>query len=336
YVASWIVKRLLDAGVTVHGTVRDPSNADKTKHLWKLAEGAAGELKLFAADLTQAGSFSEAMQGCGIVYHTASPFEIRGVKDPEAQLIRPAVEGVKTVLASAGETESVRRIVLTSSCVAIYGDNRDSSTVPGGIFTEEHWNHSSTSAHQPYSYSKTLAEKAAWEVADTQNRYQLVVINPAFVLGPSLGGADGVSNRFMLQAGDGTFKSGVPDVTYGVVDVRDVAEAHLLAAYSESTDGRFIVCHECRSILSLTNDLRQRFGDRYPFPKKTLSKFMVWLVGPFVGLERSFVAANVGFPLRLDNTRSRETLGLAYRPIADTLGDHFQQMLDDGFVKKRA
>jgi len=62
---------------------------------------------------------------------------------------------------------------------------------------------------------------------------------------------------------------------------------------------------------------------------------MVWLVGPFVGLARDFVSANVGFPWKCDNTRSREQLGINYRPIEDTLCEHFQQMLDDGFVKKR-
>ena len=334
YIASWIVKRLLDEGLSVHGTVRDPSNTAKTKHLTRLADGAAGELKLFAADLTKA--FAEAMQGCGIVYHAASPFEVRDIKDPHAELIRPAVDGVKTVLDSAGQTESVRRIVLTSSCAAIYGDNRDLQSAPGGKFTEEIWNTSSSPAHQPYSYSKTLAEKAAWDIVSEQQRYDLVVINPAFVLGPSLlGNADGVSNRFMVQAGDGTFKSGAPDIAFGVVDVRDVAEAHLQAAYTDAANGRHILCKEDRSVLSMAIILRERFGDAYPFPKKTLPKFMVWLIGPFVGLERAFISANVGYPWKCDNTRSRIQLGIDYRPLEDTLCDHFQQMLDDGFVKKR-
>ena len=172
-------------------------------------------------------------------------------------------------------------------------------------------------------------------MAKAQEGYQLVVINPAFVLGPSLlGNADGVSNRCMVQAGDGTFKSGVPDLSFGVVDVRDVAEVHLLAEYSESANGRYILSHECRSVLSLCHDLRERFGGAHPFPKKTLPKVLVWLVGPFVGMARDFVSANVGYPLNLDNTRSREALGISYRPIADTLGDHFQPMLDGGFIKK--
>ena len=334
YVASWIVKRLLDEGVTVHGTVRDPSNPAKTKHLERLTEGTPGKLKLFAADLSKAGSFAEAMQSCGIVYHTASPFEVRDIKDPQAQLIGPAVDGVKTVLDSAGQTDSVSRVVLTSSCAAIYGDNRDLQSAPGGVFTEDIWNSSSSQTHQPYSYSKVLAEKAAWDIAKAQDRYDLIVINPAFVLGPSLlDDADGVSNRFIVQSADGTFKSGVPDLAFGVVDVRDVAEAHLRAAYTESANGRHILCNEGRSILSMTNDLRERFGDEYPFPKKTLSKFLVWLIGPFVGLERDFISANVGYPWKCDNSRSRKELGIAYRPIADTLCDHFQQMLDDGFVK---
>ena len=338
YIAAWIIKRLLDEGVTVHGTVRDPSNPAKTQHLEKLAASAPGDLKLFAADLTRAGSFDEAMQGCGVVYHTASPFVISNIKDPESELVGPAVDGVKTVLASVGATDSVRRVVLTSSCAAIYGDSRDALTVAGGVFDESTWNTSSSLTNQPYSYSKTLAEKAAWKIAKAQDRYDLVVTNPAFVLGPSLlGNADGVSNAFVVQAGDGTFKSGVPDAGFGVVDVRDVAEAHLKAAYTPSAEGRHILCHESRTILELTGLLRDRFGSKYPFPKKTLPKFLVWLVAPFVGLERSFVTANVGYPpCKFSNVKSREVLGIEYRPLEDTLGEHFQQMLDDGFVKTRS
>src|SRR5699024_725188 len=98
YVASWIVKYLLKEGYIVHGTVRDPANKAKVGHLEKLADASPGTLKLFAADLLANGSFDEAMMGCELVMHTASPFVFKGITDPAAQLVLPAVEGTRNVL----------------------------------------------------------------------------------------------------------------------------------------------------------------------------------------------------------------------------------------------
>jgi len=92
------------------------------------------------------------------------------------------------VLDAVNRTESVERVVLTSSCAAIYGDVADCAAAPGGVLTEEVWNTSSSLEHVPYSYSKTVAERAAWEMAGAQDRWRLVVINPAGIYGPSAGG----------------------------------------------------------------------------------------------------------------------------------------------------
>ena len=139
YVAGWIVKGLLDAGVTVHAAVRDPTNTGKVQHLLDLAAHSSGDVRLFAADLLKDGSYTEAMQGCGIVLHTASPFTTR-VKDPQRELVDPAVQGTRTVLESANAVESVKRVVLTSSCAAIYSDAADCAEAPGGRLTEDVWN----------------------------------------------------------------------------------------------------------------------------------------------------------------------------------------------------
>ncbi|MCT4557121.1 MAG: SDR family oxidoreductase [Pelagimonas sp.] len=104
------------------------------------------------------GSYAQAMQGCGVVFHTASPFTI-SVNDPQKELIEPAVQGTKNVLEQANATPGVSRMVLTSSCAAIYGDNIDCSKASGGRVDESAWNTSSGLEHNVYSYSKTLAEK---------------------------------------------------------------------------------------------------------------------------------------------------------------------------------
>lgn len=337
YIASWIVKYLLEAGHTVHGTVRDPGKPG-LEYLHALSKANGGRLKLFKADLLDQGSFDAPMQGCELVLHTASPFIISGFKDANQALVRPAVEGTRNVLEAANRTASVKRVVVTSSVAAVFGDNIDLKQVPGGVFTEEHWNTSSSVKHQPYSYSKVAAEREAWAICKKQSRWDLVTINPSFVLGPSLTTATAsTSISTMKQLGGGEMKAGAPDLEMGVVDVRDVAQAHIKAGFTPSANGRYITSGCVMSFLDMGRVLREKFGDRYPFPRSRLPKFMVWLVGPLVGgIQRSFVERNVGHPLRLDNSRGKRELGLQYRPAAQTLTEHFQQMLDDGQVRKRA
>ena len=208
YLGSWVTKGLLDAGVTVHAAVRDPQNASKVAHLNRLAEQAPGTLHLFAGDLLRPGSYDQAMEGCSIVIHTASPF-IRAVADPQRDLVAPALQGTRNVLAGVERTPSVTRVVLTSSIAAMYGDAVDIRRYPGRIVTETCWNTTSSLSHEPYPYSKTLAEKEAWRLAERQDRWSLVTINPSMILGPSLNSAptsDSFSTIRMLI--DGTTRLG--------------------------------------------------------------------------------------------------------------------------------
>ena len=170
YVAGWLVKRLLEDGITVHAAVRNPDNKHKTQHLDKLASELPGNIKYFKSDLMQEGSYAEAMEGCELVFHTASPYTL-DVKDPQKELIEPALNGTKNVIEQANKTESVKRVVLTSSCAAIYTDANETAKAPNGELTEEIWNTTASLDYQPYSYSKTLAEKAAWNIAGKQDRW---------------------------------------------------------------------------------------------------------------------------------------------------------------------
>ncbi len=332
YVAGWLVKVLLDEGHTVHATVRDPGNEAKLRHLDALATEAPGEIRYFRADLMEPGSFAEAMAGCQLVFHTASPFTT-DVEDPVTELIEPARQGTRNVLEEADRTPSVRRVVVTSSCAAIYGDNIDIEEAPDGVLTEEVWNTSSSVKHQPYSYSKTLAEREAWTMAAAQDRWDLVTINPSLVLGPGTD-PEGTSESFtiMKHFGDGTMKTGVPRLGVGVVDVRDLGVAHYRAGFTPEAEGRYIVSGHDSDLAELAAVLREHFGDRYPIPTRTLPKWLVWLVGPILDdtLTRRFVSRNVGLPFRADNSKGVRDLGLSYRPLEETVVDFFQQMVDAG------
>ena len=334
YVAGWIVKKLLDEGYTVHAAVRDPENREKLIHLDALADHAPGTIVYFKADLLDDGSYAQAMNGCEVVFHTASPFTIT-VKDPQKELIDPARLGTRNVLEQANRTESVKRVVLTSSCAAIYGDNADLENTANGVFTEDDWNVSSSLDHQPYSYSKTLAEKEAWRICGEQHRWDLVVINPSLVIGPGIN-PKGTSESFNLirQFGDGSMKSGAPAWGIGVVDVRDLADAHVRAAFTPSARGRHIVSGHNTDFPSLAKLLIARFGDAYPFPKKVLPKWLVWLVAPMVNaaMTRKMVSRNVNYPWRADNSKSIRDLNMHYRLLEASMVDFFQQMIDAGTV----
>ncbi len=311
YVAGWLVKRLLEEGFIVHAAVRDPSNADKVSHLKAMADTSKGTLKLFAADLLEDGSYTEAMAGTGIVFHTASPFTLR-VRDPQTDLIDPALKGTRNVLASVDATDSVQRVVLTSSVAAIYGDTKDIADAPGGVLTEDVWNTTSSVDHQPYSYSKTVAEKAAWDMAKAQDRWKLVVINPSLVVGPGTR-ADQTSESFNLvkMLGNGTFAKGAPPLSAGLVDVRDVAEAHMQAAFLPDAEGRHITSAETGSFLTMADALRPTYGDDWPLPK---------------------VAAPSDDVFAADNSRSKEKLGITYRPIDTAMQEMFGQMVENGLT----
>lgn len=332
YVASWLVRYLLEDGHTVRATVRDPKKRKGLEHLHALAEAHPGRLTLHRAELLEPGSYTEAMTGCELVIHTASPFLLGKVRDPQKQLVSPALEGTQNVLASVNEVESVKRVVLTSSVVAICGDNID--MVGKEMFTEDDWNTTSSLDHQPYPYSKTVAEREAWRIAGEQDRWDLVTIHPGLVVGPSLTKASKSGTfRTMGSFTDFSLATGAPALEMGVVDVRDVARAHIAAGFTPTASGRYITNAETMSMLDIGKALRARFGYRPSFPLIEAPKPLIKIAAPVAGLTRKFVELNVGYPLRFDNTRTVKDLGVTFRPGAESVGDHFQQMIDDGIVR---
>ncbi|MCW7468830.1 SDR family oxidoreductase [Leptospira kanakyensis] len=333
YIASWIVKYLLEDGKKVRATVRSLKDISKIAHLLELKEKYQDHLTLFEADLLLDGSFDKVIEGTELVIHTASPFFVAGVKDAQKQLIDPALKGTRNVLESCNRISSVKRVVLTSSVAAIHGDNIDSLQVPNQTFTEDHWNITSNLNHQPYAYSKTLAEKEAWEIQKKQTRWDLVVINPSFVMGPSLSKRmDGTSVEFMKNMLKGVFRTGVPDTKMGFVDVRDVAKAHILAGFTPSAKGRHITSAEVIPMLGAAKIIKENFGNKYSVPTGNLPKALVYVIGPFFGLSWGYTKNNIGQPLNLNNEFSKTDLGLTYRPLKDTFVDHVNQMESSGLL----
>ncbi|AEE50006.1 NAD-dependent epimerase/dehydratase family protein [Haliscomenobacter hydrossis] len=322
YLASWIVKYLVEAGYYVRTTVRSLKDERKIGHLRRIAAAGPGRLEFYEADLMRHGDFNTPMRGCEIVIHTASPFLLGKINNPQQQLIDPALEGTKNVLYSASEIKSVRRVVYTSSAVAIYAEAREIMDQPKGTFTEQNWNLISDLQYDPYAYSKTLAEKEAWVIAQSQKQWDLVTINPTFLLGPTLSGrTDNVSISTIQQLMNGELRQGAPQLYFGVADVRDAAQAHLLAAFTPEASGRYLISAQTMSILEMAEIMRDHFGEAFKLPKKPISNWLLYLIGPWLGFNHRFLRGNLGYVPQFDASRSIEELGLSYRPVEETIVD---------------
>ena len=335
FVAGWLVKRLLDEGITVHAAIRNPDKKEKVAHLDELASNSKGTIKYFKADLLDKGSYREAMEGCELVYHTASPFSTT-VDNPQKDLIEPAEQGTANVLEEANQVQSVKRVVVTSSCAAIYTDAIDCSKAPNEMLTEELWNTTASLDYQPYSYSKTLAEQKAWEINKAQNRWDLVTINPSLVMGPALNAGSVTSESFNIlqQMGDGTMKMGAPKMGIGMVDVRDVADAHFEAGFNPKAQGRYITSAHNTNLLEIAQELQPKYGEKYPLPKNAMPKWLLMIVGPMVNkaFSRKFIKRNINVEWKADNSKIKNELGIRFRPMRESMEDAFQVLVDQDRV----
>ncbi len=321
YIASHLIAQLLAGGYRVRGTVRS-LRKEKEKDIAHLRAlpGASERLELVEADLMKPGSFDTAVAGCEFVMHTASPYSL-DAKDPQRDLVDPAVQGTRSVLESCRKAGTVKRVVLTSSMAAIT-DEPDSDHV----LTEADWNSKSTLERNPYYLSKTLAERAGWEFVEREKPgFDLVVINPFLVIGPSLSAAINTSPQMFVDLLSGTYP-GVMSMAWGFVDVRDVARAHVLAMEVATASGRYICANQTISMRELVELLRASGYDGYKLPSIGLDcgigdyivRLSSYLQPKGIG---SYLRTHVGRVPRFDHSKIERELGLAFRPLPQSILD---------------
>lgn len=326
FVAGHLIIQLLEAGETVHATVRDLRRADKLAPLVALQQRFPDKLRIFEADLLKPGSFDAAMQGCDVVHHVASPFKMpEQIRDGVKEMVEPALHGTENVLASVGRTPSVRRVVMTSTVGAIFGDYIDVINLMNGVCSEQYFNQTSMPQYNSYHYSKVVAEQRAWEIAGQQQHWDLVCINPGLVLGPTPSAASESGSLFLLdELFGGKLFFGVPDLGFTTVDVREVAFAHIAAANTASARGRYILAHEQMTLfIDLAQMVRPVHDRPSRLPGRQTPRWLVRLIGPLFGLSRVYVDNHVGIRFTCDNRRSIAELGVQYRPLAETMADHY-------------
>jgi nucleoside-diphosphate-sugar epimerase len=303
FVGSHVILQLLNAGHRVRTTVRSLKREDSVRATLKGA-GAdlGGRLALFAADLERDAGWVEAVAGCDYVIHVASPMPAAAPKT-EDELIVPARDGVLRVLRAAHDAK-VKRVVLTSSCGAIYYGHPP-QTAP---FDETSWTNI-RGEMSAYVRSKAIAERAAWDFMATEGgTLELSVINPVGIFGPVLGVDFSSSIELVTRLMKGM--PGCPRLYFGVVDVRDVADLHLRAMTDPAAKGeRFIAASgDIMSMLDIATVLKARLGDAAKkLPTRELPNWVVRFGALFDRAMRPLL------PL-LDNTR-RATSAKAERVL---------------------
>ncbi|XP_076435321.1 uncharacterized protein LOC143275231 [Babylonia areolata] len=331
FLAGHVVKTLQEAGYKVRGTVRSAKNADKVKHLHGICPDAAYPLELVEADLTDPDCWERAVNGMKFVIHVASPFPLERPKN-EDEVIRPAVDGTLNVLrACANFAASISRVVLTSSCAAVDWMSKTHDKPRD----ESYW--SDSSKQDPYSKSKTLAEKAAWEYLDNlpeEEKFELAVINPSLILGPPLQGSVCTSVQIMQKLLNRAMPM-LPNVSFPIIDVRDAALAHVRAMTIPDAAGRRHIATNTNMWFSQIGIvLKAVFGPQgYKVPTRVAPKLFLYVVSLFDRSVRA-VLPNVGVVHLYDNSRLRTVLKVEPREVKDTLVEMAYAVIEAGFVKK--
>lgn len=321
FIAGHTIEMLLAAGHPIKGTVRDPDDTGKTAHLGAMP-GAAERLELVAADLTEDDPFSEHADA-DVVLHMASPY-VLNVTDAQRDLVDPAVQGTLSMLKAAAASKRVRRVVLTSSMAAIT-DQPD-----GRVLTEADWNDRSSLTRNPYYYSKTMAERAAWDFMEHEKPgFELVVINPFIVIGPAHIDAINTSNRILVDMMTGQYPA-IMALEWGFVDVRDVASAHVAAMAPGVPAGRYICASGNMNMAGIVDLMRRRGHSQAKLPKLKLTgpvgtalmRLASYTQPSGVG---SYLRTHLGRVPHFDNANIRREMGITFRSpeesITDTLAD---------------
>ncbi len=258
FIGSHAILQLLAAGYGVRTTLRSLSREGDVRAMLRVGGIESGDRLSFAtADLMSDAGWPAAVAGCEYVLHIASPFPST-VPKHEDELIVPARDGALRVLRAARDA-GIKRVVMTSSFAAI-GYGHPPQQAP---FTEKDWTNPSGADVMPYTKSKTLAERAAWDfIAREGAGLELAVVNPVGVFGPVLGPDYATSILLVQKLMDGALP-GVPRMCFGAVDVRDVADLHLRAMTNPAAKGeRFLaVAGDFMWLVEIAQALKDRMGE---------------------------------------------------------------------------
>jgi len=322
YLAGWIIKQLLETGWTVKGSVRDLKATDKVEHLQKISSQTGDRLQFVQLDLLQSdqNEWNEAVKDCTYVIHTATPVPVAIPKD-ENVLIKPAVEGTLKVLKACNASTAVKRMVFTSSEAAIHG-GWEGKSLDNKIFNEEDW--AVEASCPPYPKSKLLSERAAWDYLKTipERKLEFVVINPAYILGPLLSKYGGDTSRTLITRLLKNDMPGLAATHFQIVDVRDVANAHVIALTNPNAPGNRYVCYTSSIWMKeIAQTLHQEFKPKgRKIPTNTVPNGLVWVVS-FWDKGAENIYPRLGKEIFLSNDKIKNHFGMEFRNAKESIID---------------
>lgn len=324
YIAGFLIRQLVAEGWTVHTTVRSLVREGAVRKLLAVDDS---RLRFFAADLNADAGWAEAMTGCGHVAHVASPLPAGMPKDAN-ELIVPARDGALRALRAA-KAAGVRRFVMTSSVAAIaYGRGR-------GVhhFNEADWTQLDKPGLTPYVQSKTVAERAARDWVAQEGGIEFCTINPSVVLGPVWSADYSASVIIVKKLLDGSLGA-CPDIGFGVVDVRDVADLHVRALKAPGMAGeRFIASGRFMKLREIAAVLRAELGAQaHRVTSRNMPDWLVRVVARFNPLAKA-VVGELGSVRHQDSSHAKAVLGWATRPVEQSIADTARCLVELGIVK---
>lgn len=325
YIAGFLIRQLIENGWTVNTTVRSLKREDEVRG-WLQVDNS--KLRFFAADLENDGGWAEAMARCSHVAHVASPFPLDVPKHAD-DLVVPAREGALRALRFA-KGAGVRRFVLTSSMAAIaygHGPARD-------LYNEADWSNLDNPAVMPYPRSKTVAERAArdWAKAEAPE-IEFASVNPAAVFGPLLSDDLSTSIEVVKQLLEGKVPM-CPDIGFGIIDVRDVADLHYRALTApDIRNERYVCSGPFLKMIDVANILTATLGDKAR--KVPTRKMPDWLLKLFalVRPELKQLVAELGNVRGGDSRHAMDTLGWTVRPPEEAILATAHSLIERGIVK---
>ncbi|XP_077988278.1 uncharacterized protein LOC144442779 [Glandiceps talaboti] len=335
FIASHVTQQLLRAGYRVRGTVRSLKNEKKVQPLYNLCPDSKHKLELVEADLSEPDSWQKAVEGCSNVLHIASPFPASVPKD-ENELIKPAVEGTTSVLKACQQVGGVKRVVVTSSIVAVTG-NLDANIDNDYLYSEKDW--PNTDNLTPYEKSKTLAEKAAWDFVENlkdDEKFELVTVQPGLATGPVLSGTSCTSMELPRRLLNREMPA-IPDISYPIVDVRDAAAAHIKAMIvPEAAGHRHALTAGNMWIKDMALVLQKEFKSQgYNVPTFVAPKFGLQIYALFDGTIK-YILPGLGKISRFDNTRMKDILGIQPVSMEKSFVDMGYSLIELGVVPKKS
>lgn len=330
FIGTYCILQLLDAGYRVRTTVRAPGREAEVRATLKAGGTEAGErLSFSTTDLLSDAGWSDAVAGCDFVLHVASPFP-PGVPKHEDDLIIPAREGTLRVLRAARDA-GVRRVVLTSSFAAI-GYGHKSMDRP---FSEEDWTDPNGRNIVAYVKSKTLAERAAWDFIDREGGdLELAVVNPVAVFGPVLGPDYSSSIQIVQRLMEGSIP-GIPRMSFGIVDVRDVADLHLRAMTNPAARGeRFLaIAGDFMTLQEVTQLLRAQMSDAASrIPTRMVPDWILRLAS-LVDSSIAQVVPELGKVKNASNEKARRVLGWTPRSREEAIIAAAESLIHLGLLR---